>query len=119
MRIARLFMGLMLLAISAFAGDVTGKWTASVQGPDGDMQITFDLKEDGHKLTGTSTSHMGQLPITDGTVDGDNVAFTVANDQFTAVHKGTVKGDEMKLTVDVNGQSFNITAKRAASEPSK
>ncbi len=103
---------ILFFAFSAFAADVAGKWTASVQGPDGDMQLVFDFKVDGDKLTGTVDSPMGAMPISEGKVDGDNITFTVATDQFTVVHKGTVAGDEMKLKADIGDRTMEMTAKR-------
>jgi hypothetical protein len=43
-----------LMAVAAFAADVNGKWTAEMQGRDGQtMTTTFNLKADGSALTGT------------------------------------------------------------------
>jgi hypothetical protein len=106
----------MVLAAAAMAADVTGVWKASLQAPDGQtLDLVFKLKADGAKLTGTATSPIGELPISDGKVDGDKVEFTVETDQFKIVHKGTFSGDTMKLTVDMNGQTMEMTAKRSAS----
>ena len=110
MRIAAALMTL-LLTVSAFAADATGKWKASMEGPNGQMELTFNLKAEGGKLTGT----MGELPISDGKVDGDNVQFTVETDQFKVVHKGTISGNDMKLKVEIGDQTMEMTAKRATS----
>lgn len=104
----------MVLAVSAFAADVTGKWKASFEGPNGAMEITFDLKVDGDKVTGTASGPMGDQPITEGKTDGDNITFTVETDQFKVVHKGTVSGDEMKLKVEIGDQTMDMVAKRIA-----
>jgi hypothetical protein len=114
MRISTILITL-TLAVSAFAADVAGKWKANVEGPNGSMQITFDLKVDGKKITGKAISDMGEMPITDGTIDGDNISFTVETDQFKVVHKGTVSGNEMKLKVDMGDNSTEIVAKRIGS----
>lgn len=102
----------MVLAVSAFAADVTGKWKASIEGPQGPMDLMFTFKTEGDKVTGTVASPMGDLPLSDVKVDGDQIAFTVATDQFSVVHKGTVVGDEMKLTVDMMGEAREMVAKR-------
>ena len=109
---AAAFVCFLLMTMAALAADVSGKWKASVEGPNGQMELTFDLKADGNKLTGTVTSPMGEMPITEGTLDGDQIAFTVETDQFKVVHKGTVSGDEMKLKVEVGDQTMDVTAKR-------
>ncbi len=106
---------LLVLAASAFGADVAGKWKAAMEGPDGKMEIEFFFKVDGNKVTGTSTSPMGETQITQGKLDGDNIEFTVEAGDFKVVHKGTVAGQEMKLKVDVGGQSMDLIAKRVGS----
>jgi hypothetical protein len=105
-----LFLSFVTLSLAA---DINGKWKAPFQGPDGQAgEIVFDLKADGGVVTGTSTTPMGSLPISEGKLDGDNISFTVANDQFKVTHKGTVTGDEMKLKVEMGDSTFDMTAQR-------
>jgi hypothetical protein len=90
-------------ALVAQAADITGKWTAQVPGRDGQTrETTFTFKVEGEKLTGTATTPMGDQQISDGTVKGDAIAFNiVANfggNEVKLVHKGTVAGDEIKMT---------------------
>jgi GH15 family glucan-1,4-alpha-glucosidase len=98
----------------AFAADVTGKWNATTQSPDGQqMQLVFNFKQDGEKLSGTVTGPPGDLPISEGKVSGDSISFNVQINDMTIVHKGTVSGDEMKLKVEIGDQTMDLTAKRA------
>ena len=84
------------------------------------MEGTFVLKVDGAKLTGTVASQMGEAAISDGKVDGDKVSFAVSRDfngqTFKITYDGSVKGNEMKLTLHFPGrdEGFDITAKRAS-----
>ena len=103
------------LAAVAFAADVAGKWIATAEGPNGEMKIEFNFKVDGNKLTGTATGPMGESPITEGKLDGDNITFTVEAHDMKIVHTGTVNGNEMKLKVDIDGQSMDMTATRDGS----
>src|SRR5689334_16182871 len=101
----RLWM-LFLTALFAFtlsAADIAGNWKASVQGPDGSMEVTFTFKVDGSKITGTSNSQMGEMPLSDIKVEGDNVSFVAAMQDFKILHKGTINGNEMKLDVTFAG----------------
>ncbi len=104
---------LLLLSSALFAADAGGKWKANFESPNGSMQLTFDFKVDGAKLTGTVSSDMGEMQISEGKVDGDKIEFTVATDQFSVKHKGTIAGDEMKLKVEIGDNAFDMTAKRA------
>lgn len=104
---------ILFCACAAFAADVTGKWKATAQSPDGqEMQVTFNLKQDGEKLSGTVEGPMGEAPITEGKVTGDTIVFTTEFNEMKIVHKGTVSGDEMKLKVEFGDQSMDWTAKR-------
>ena len=115
---------LVLAAISvAWAADLNGKWIAQVPGQNGQTrETTFNFKVEGSKLTGTVSGRQGDNPISDGTVKGDEVSFTVvANFNGTEVkllYKGKVAGDDLKLTRtreggnQPQGQAQEFTAKR-------
>src|SRR5204863_3617299 len=66
-------------APSAPARDVTGAWTGSMTGPNGDEHdLTFSLRSDGNRLTGTVTGAPPQGSeriIAGGKVEGDQVSF--------------------------------------------
>ena len=110
-------------AVPAFAADITGKWKAEFQGPDGNSRtnvFTFEVK--GEAVTGTVTSSMAPEPakIEEGTLKGDAVAFKVTRtfdgNTIKLSYTGTVKGDELplKVSAEAGGQSFDfdIVAKR-------
>jgi hypothetical protein len=104
-----------LCLTAAFAADVSGKWKGSMEGPMGTMELTFDLKVDGEKLSGTVTNPMGEEKIQEGTIKGDDISFVVlaGGGDFRISYKGKVAGDEMKLTMsfgDMGG--MELTAKR-------
>jgi hypothetical protein len=103
----------LVLALSAFAADISGKWQASTQGPDGEaMDLIFNFKAEGDALTGTVTGPMGEMEISEGKVEGDTIAFTVAMDDFKIAHTGKLEGDVLKIKVDMGDQSFEMTAKK-------
>lgn len=108
-----------LLAAAAFAADVSGKWTAEMQGRDGQtMTTTFNLKADGAALTGTVSGRMGETPITNGKIDGDAVSFDVVREfngnSFTLQYKGTVSADTINFKIEGGrGPAREIAAKRA------
>mgnify|MGYP001270412211 CR=1 FL=1 len=92
-----------LLATASFAADITGKWTAEVPGRGGQTRTTnFDFKVEGEKLTGTISGMQGDMPISDGTVKGDDIAFVVVvnfnGNEMKLVHKGRLTGEVIKMT---------------------
>jgi hypothetical protein len=93
-----------LLALSvAYAADVTGKWAAEMQGRNGPTTTTFTFKADGAKLTGTMQGAQGDpVEIGEGKIQGDTISFVTIRKmgemEMKSEWKGTVAGDEMKLT---------------------
>ena len=94
---------------TAMAADVDGKWISEREGRGGEtMTTTFTFKADGSNLTGTVSSPMGgDNPISDGKIDGDNISFVVKmemmGNEMTMKYKGTVAGDEIKMTMEFEG----------------
>jgi hypothetical protein len=107
----------------AQAADISGKWTAQVPGRDGQTrEATFTFKVEGEKLTGTTSGRNGDVPITDGTVKGDAIAFTVVmnfqGNEVKLLYKGTVAGEEIKFTRQREGGDqppAEFVAKKATS----
>ena len=97
-----------LLATLAFAGDadISGTWkvdftVARDQRPKVPVDFVFDLKSDAGKLTGMA--HMrgwpGDAPITNGTVEGSRVRFTVIGKlPFSAGRPGAMESGYPKMT---------------------
>jgi hypothetical protein len=109
-----------LLAITASAADVSGKWTGQMPTRNGDTrEVTFNLKADGDKLTGTMGGPQGDIEIKDGKVSGDNISFKTNlefnGNSFVLIFKGTVAGDQIKFTRAREGadQTQEFTAKKA------
>lgn len=88
---------------------VTGKYTWTFQGPQGDMEFTFDLKQDGDKLTGTLSGFGGDNEISDGKVAKDGtVTFKVSREfggrpvvtTYTGkIENGTFKGKSEMIMI--------------------
>jgi hypothetical protein len=54
---------------------VDGTWNTSMSTPMGKQDVVFTFVTDGGTLTGTAMQGGQSTELTDGTVDGDNVAF--------------------------------------------
>ena len=109
-----------VFALTASAADVAGTWKATAEGPNGSIERTFVFKVDGNKLSGETTSEMmGKSTIDNGTIDGDNLAFTITvkfqGEEMKMNYKGKVSGNEMKLAVEApNGMTFEWVAKKVS-----
>lgn len=117
MQLRRLAVVFLLLAVSAFAADVDGKWTGTISTPNGDFPQTFNFKADGAMLTGSLMFMEGmEIPITEGKVDGNNISFTVNLDfgmPFKLTYTGVVSGNELKIKGDAAGMPFDFVLKKA------
>ena len=103
----------------SFAADIDGKWTGQVEGRNGPQTQTLMLKADGSTLTGSLIrgGRGGPVEISNGTIDGNKVSFTVVRefgkDKITQEFKGTVSGGELKLTVSGGrGEPRQVTYSR-------
>lgn len=123
MKALRLILAGLTATVAVWAADASGKWTAEMQGRNGNtMTMTMNLKADGDKLTGTVSGRMGDTDITNGHVDGDTVSFDVVREfngnKMTQNYSGKLDGDTIHFTIKMtggmgNGQERKVDAKRA------
>ncbi len=78
---------------------IDGKWIGIAKSPQGDMELTFTFKVDGDKLTGTDSSSIGVIALTNGTVNGNEFSFDVDVQGMNINHKCKYLDDD---TIDVN-----------------
>jgi hypothetical protein len=83
------------------ANSATGTWKWSIQGPNGDIETTLKLKQDGEKLTGTITGFNGnESEIQEGAVKDGQVSFKVVRDMFgskaTTTYTATLADGSLK-----------------------
>ena len=117
-QILALVFGLVLLAVPAFAADVDGKWTGSIETPMGAVPVGFTFKADGATLTGTSLGpDGGEVAIKDGKVDGNKISFTVALDfggmAVVIGYSGVVAPDTIQFSGDFMGMPFEFVVTKA------
>jgi hypothetical protein len=107
---------LLLLATTALAASIDGKWVAERKmerdGQSFTIVQTFDLKSAGSALTGSLTMQFGDMEprtvdIADGKIEGDKFSFkttiSTPNGDFTSTYEGTVEGDVLKGTSSREG----------------
>jgi hypothetical protein len=91
------------------AADPTGTWAGDQPGRDGNTyHITFKLKADGAKLTGTMGGDQFEQPIQNGEIHGDDISFTVHlefGDGIDLKYTGKVAADKIDFKVQRGGDS--------------
>ena len=95
------FVAMLVFAASASAqANVAGKWTFTVDGPEGPSAITATMAQDGAAVTGALEIPMfGGAEVSDGTIEGNTLSFLIHLDiegqYFTVEVEADVDGDEM------------------------
>jgi len=84
---------------------VTGTWELTVTTQQGENRATMTVTQTGGTLEGTMNTEMGTVQVTDGSVTGQRVTFSVtvpiSGQTTTVVFRGTVEGNRMTGTADL------------------
>jgi hypothetical protein len=100
-------------ALSVLAVDPSGTWKFQGEGPKGrDVDATLVLKWHDGRLSGTLEGRAGKVDITDATLTGDQVSFTITRDigrllrkrTFTLNYRAKLDGDTLAGTVETIGR---------------
>ena len=99
--------------LMAVLASLDGRWTGVVKTPDGnELNVIYNFKTDGDKLTGTVESPSGVMSIDSGKVAGNTFSFQVTVDGNDYPHKGTIYDDSCGLDIDFGGQLMHTTLVR-------
>jgi hypothetical protein len=114
-RLLSLCFAIVLAMSIGFAQDINGKWKGQMEGPNGAMEFTYTFKAAGDSLTGTIASPMGELPFSNGKINGKSFSFDVSFNDMTFTNQGTVLGDSLSLKMPgPGGDSMELILKRAS-----
>jgi len=91
--------------------DVSGQWRLTTEGG-GAREHTLDVKQKYQEVSGTATSGGKATPLTNFTVKGDKIAFTLGEGADRAELTGTVRGDKASGTAKGKGGSWKWSASR-------
>jgi hypothetical protein len=104
-----------VLGSGVLAQSVAGAWDLTINGPEGAINATATLKQDGDKVTGAIESPQGTAELT-GTMKGNvlNMSFTIAgpNGNLDIKVNGEVDGANMKGIIDFGMGMADFTAKK-------
>ena len=117
--ISRILVIAFAAATLLLAADPTGTWTGDQPGPNGNTYpITFKLKADGAKLTGTMGGDQFEQPIQNGEIHGDDISFLVHLEFGGGIdlkYTGKVAADKIDFKVQRSGDDSAqpFTAKKS------
>lgn len=119
MNIRSLAFGVLLaVAAPAFAHDIDGNWTGSIDTPNGPVPIRYTFKAHGATLTGSTAGPNGAaIPITNGKIKGHTLSFSLTLDfgqgPATFNYTGHLEAAVLKLHSEFNNQPIDFTLKKA------
>ncbi len=89
----------LIITLSSFVTDITGHWTGKINDQ---FDVAYDFKQEGETLTGSTKGPDGnEVKISDGTIKGDDIAFSMP-----------MMGDVMKVTGKVkDANTITLTFK--------
>jgi|SRR5688572_8838961 hypothetical protein len=112
---AVLGLGLMLSIGASAQASIAGAWDLAINGPEGAINATATLKQDGDNVTGSIETPQGAAEMK-GTLKGKtlNLAFSIQgpNGAIDIKVNSEVDGDSMKGVIDFGMGMADFTAKK-------
>jgi len=103
-----------LFVLACLAADLTGTYKGSVFYQGNNLDITYKLKAEGEKLSGSITSEYGELPLFDGKVTGNDFTYKIDIGNGPMESKGVFMGDSIVITSNLGAGDVKYTFKRVA-----
>jgi hypothetical protein len=99
------------LVYTANAANINGKWKGKIEFNGESIDLVYDLKVEGNKLTGNVTGPAGTLDLEEGKVDGDKISFQISFGDFHIKHDGKLVDGKFEITshLDQGDQKYTIT----------
>lgn len=98
MRTLAAVLVILLVSIAADAQHLDGTWKGTMNGPNGDVELTFTFKVVGDSLSGDVSSQMGSIPLENGTIHGSEFSYDINFNGQVFSRKGVVDGDTVRIT---------------------
>ncbi len=112
-------LALLTMTIGQAQG-IDGKWKGEMQSPNGPFELTFNFKVAGDSLTGAVIGQMGDMPISNGKVNGKEFSFDVSMGDMTIVHQCTFMSDSISMKVKgFQGEPTELILKRVPESDNK
>jgi hypothetical protein len=84
--------------VIAKPSNVSGVWKGEAEFPGGQkVELTYDLKQDGDKLSGTIESPRGKIELSDAKMTADGFSFTTKRQSGDTKHEVTLSDGKLKV----------------------
>jgi hypothetical protein len=111
------FALLFAASVSLMAVDISGEWELTIQSPRRERTQKVAFSQDGEDLTVIMEGMQGDEIEGQGTVEGDQIEWTITRStprgEFSMTFKGTIEGDTMSGEVSFGDRGpFEWTAEK-------
>lgn len=103
---------LFVFVMICLAADLTGTYKGSVTFQGRKLDITYNLKADGEKLSGSIFSEYGELPLSDGKIIGTDFTYKIDIGNGPIESKGKFMTDSIEITSNLEGIEVKNMFKR-------
>ena len=103
---------LLLFVLVCLAADLTGTYRGSVTFQERQLELTYKLKAEGEKLTGSINTEYGELPLFDGKVNGTDFSYKIDIGNGPMEAQGKFMGDSIMITSNYAGTEVKNVFKR-------
>jgi hypothetical protein len=113
MRLLLTLAAMVFAAVAACAADASGTWAMSLEAPQGSAEATLILKQDGENVTGNYKGPRNEAPAK-GTLKGNELSLTVSiaarGQSLTIVITAEIADDKMDGSLNFAGQTIPFKA---------
>lgn len=100
---------------AAGAGMAAGSWSLTISSPNGEIQGTLTLRQNGDSVSGDISSPFGTFPVT-GSLNGNQLNYeytaSIQGQEVPISASGTIEGNSIRGTMNAMGQSLNFSGTR-------
>lgn len=94
------------------AQGVDGTWSTVMNSPDGRVEIVYQFQTDGENLQGSVFTHEGVYLVTQGSIKGSTIWFTIDYGNIKVYHTGYLLREQLLISTSYQGSTGQITLNR-------
>ena len=103
---------LFVFVMICLAAELTGTYKGSIIFQERKLDLTYKLKAEGEKLTGSIHSEYGELPLQDGKIIGSDFTYKIDIGNGPMESKGKFMTDSIEITSNIGGEEYKNVFKR-------
>ncbi len=103
-----------VFVLICLAADLTGTYKGSVTFQERKLDLTYKLKAEGERLSGSIHSEYGEIPLLDGKINGPDFTYKIDIGNGPMEAKGKFMTDSIEIISNFGGVEVKNMFKRVA-----